>query len=598
MAIETDRPWKVESEPASMPWWRQSARWISRQTRGIGRYGFSSLSRRILFLNLLALFGLMSGILYMNQFREGLIDARKESLLTQGEIIAAAVAASASVETNTITIDPERLLELETGQSISPVEEFQSLEFPINPVEVAPVLRHLILPTGTRARIYDDAGSLIIDSRDLYARGEIIRSELPRVTAEKIPWYESAWRSFLVWLRRGDLPLYQELGPEEGRGYPEVEAALAGSKGVMVRVNEQGELLVSVAVPVRRFRAVHGVLLLSTRGGDIDAVLSAERLGILRVFLFAAIITAVLSMLLARTIAGPMHRLAGGAHRVRQSIKAREEIPDFTARQDEIGELSGAFRDMTDALYRRIEAIESFAADVAHELKNPLTSLRSAVETLPLAKSDDDRKRLTDIILHDVRRLNRLISDISDASRLDAELALVDAEPVDIEQLIETVTSVASNTLNERGVRFETLIEPTRAQNDYRVNGHASRLGQVIDNLIDNALTFSPDAGTIRVSARRAPRFIEIFVEDDGPGIDPANLDRIFSRFYTDRPVQDAFGNHSGLGLSISKQIIESHGGTIRAENRGEWTRSDDPSKTGPGARFIVRLPVDRQKNR
>ncbi len=570
--------------------------WIYRQGRTLARYGLSSLTRRILILNILALFGLMSGILFLNQFREGLIDAREESLLTQGEIIAAAIAASATVETNTFTIDPERLLELETGQSLTPVDEFESLEFPINPVKIAPVLRHLILPTGTRARIYDDTGSLILDSRDLYSRGEILRYDLPAVTDTQVRWHEQLWRGFMVWLRRGDLPLYEELGPDNGLGYPEVAAALTGSKGVMVRVNEHGELLVSVAVPVRRFRAVMGVLLLSTRGGDIDAVLGAERLGILRVFLVAAFITMILSILLARTIAGPMHRLAAGADRVRRSIRAREQIPDFTHRQDEIGDLSGALRDMTDALYRRIEAIESFAADVSHELKNPLTSLRSAVETLPLAKSEEDKTRLTDIILHDIKRLDRLISDISDASRLDAELTLVDAEPVDIRELLTTVVAVCNDAL-EGDVTIELDIQETLT-GGYLVNGHASRLGQVVNNLMDNARTFSPPGGKIYAIARRLGDTIEIMIEDDGPGIDPDNLERIFMRFHTDRPDQESFGDHSGLGLSISRQIILSHDGTIHAENRGAWVPGGERSPDAvSGARFIVRLPAFRKKS-
>ncbi len=593
MAVETNRSWESKAERIVRPWWSQIFRWFGRQAQSLARYGFSSLSRRILFLNLLALFGLMTGILFLNQFREGLIDAREESLLTQGEIIAAAIAASATVETNTITIDPDRLLELETGQSLSPVDEFDALEFPINPAKIAPVLRHLILPTGTRARIYDDAGSLILDSRNLYSRGEILRYDLPEISTDNVSWYDRVWRSFMVWLRRGDLPLYEELGPDNGLGYPEVTAALTGSKGVMVRVNDHGELLVSVAVPVRRFRTVLGVLLLSTRGGDIDAVLSAERFGILRVFLVAAGISIILSMLLARTIAGPMHRLAAGADRVRRSIKAREEIPDFTHRQDEIGDLSGALREMTNALYRRIEAIESFAADVSHELKNPLTSLQSAVETMPLAKTDHDKARLTKIILHDIKRLDRLISDISDASRLDAELALADAEPVDIRRLLQAVVDVANSRQEESGVVVDLDIKDTSARNGFQVNGHASRLGQVIDNLLSNALTFSARGDHIRVSAERQSGMIEIRVEDNGPGINPENLERIFSRFHTDRPAEDAFGDHSGLGLSISEQIIASHKGTIRAENRDIWKpdgkRSQDEIS---GARFIVRLPV------
>ena len=277
---------------------------------------------------------------------------------------------------------------------------------------------------------------------------------------------------------------------------------------------------------------------------------------------------AVLSIVLASTIAGPVRRLADGAERVRRSIKARTALPDFSHRRDEIGHLSGTLHDMTDALYDRIEAIESFAADVAHELKNPLTSLKSAVETLPLAANDADRKRLIEITRHDVRRLDRLISDISDASRLDAELAREDAEPVDLENLLTTVVSVLNDTCKAGQPRIELTIQDVRGgEGGYTVSGHASRLGQVISNLLANARSFSPPGGHVRMIARRLDGEIEIRVEDEGPGIAPENLERIFNRFYTDRPDQDSFGQNSGLGLSISRQIVENHRGRIWAEN-------------------------------
>ena len=397
---------------------------------------FSSLTRRIVFLNLAGLVALVFGVMYLSQFRAGLIDARVQSLLVQSEIIAGAIAASATVDnTDSITIDPERLLELQAGESYGPGEDSMSgIEFPINPERVAPVLRRLISPTKTRARIYDRDGVLILDSRNLYGRGDVLRFDLPPPNAEKPGLMERAFIALRRWFGRGDLPLYKELGPENGKGYPEVSQALQGLHASMVRVNDRGEVIVSVAVPVQRFRAVRGVLLLSTQGADIDDMVEAERLAIFKVFLIAAGVMTVLSMLLAGTIAGPVRRLADGAERVRRRIRNRVEIPDFTRRRDEIGHLSGALRDMTGALYTRIEAIESFAADVAHELRNPLTSLRSAVETLPMAKTDANRKRLLEVIEHDVRRLDRLISDISDASRLDAELQRQEAAPVDLAQ--------------------------------------------------------------------------------------------------------------------------------------------------------------------
>ena len=550
---------------------------------------FSSLTRRILSLNVAGLVALVIGILYLSQFRAGLIDARIQTLLTQGEIIAGAIATSATVETDSsITIDPERLLELQTGESYGP-EDYLSLEFPINPERVAPVLRRLVSPTQTRARIYDRDGVMLLDSRNLYGRGDVLRFDLPAPTTERPGWIRRNLIKLRRWMQKGDLPLYRELGPENGKGYPEVAEALAGQKASRVRVNDRGEVIVSVAVPVQRFRAVRGALLLSTQGGDIDQAVEAERLQIVTVFLILLGVMVVLSMLLARTIAEPVKRLAESAERVRRRIRSRIEIPDFTHRRDEIGHLSGTLRDMTNALYSRIEAIESFAADVAHELKNPLTSLRSAVETLPRARSDESRGRLLAVIQHDVKRLDRLISDISDASRLDAELQRQEVGPVDVAKLLNTLVTVANEVRRDQvraSLRFEG-----GTPSDFMVAGHDSRLGQVIDNLIDNARSFSPVGGTVRVICRRLRNQVEITVDDDGPGIRPEAFDKIFERFYTDRP-QHGFGQNSGLGLSISKQIIEAHRGKLWAENRTAVPAAGDEAPRVLGARFTLRLPT------
>jgi two-component system sensor histidine kinase ChvG len=563
--------------------------------RRVGQYifalSFSSLTRRIVSLNLAGLIVLVAGILFLSQFRAGLIDARAQSLLVQGEIIAGAIAASATVETNTITIDPDRLLDLKPGESYGANDDaLYGLDFLINPERVAPVLRRLISPTNTRARIYDRDGSLILDSRNLYGRGDVLRFDLPPPSSKDAGFLERATIAIRTWFNRGDLPLYVELGPANGVGYGEVAAALGGQKQSMVRVNERGEVIVSVAVPVQRFRAIHGALMLSTRGGDIDDMVMAERIAILKVFMVAATVMLILSLLLASTIAGPVRRLADSAERVRRRIKTRIEIPDFTQRHDEIGHLSGALRDMTDALYSRIEAIERFAADVAHELKNPLTSLRSAVETLPLARSDESRGRLLAVIQHDVKRLDRLISDISEASRLDAELQRSEAAPVDLRKLLTTLVSSASDI--GRNDAIPVKLRFNGATNDaFLVPGHDSRIGQVIANLIDNARSFSPSTGVVRVTCQRRGDGIEIIVDDDGPGIASDAFEKIFERFYTDRPNQ-GFGQNSGLGLSISKQIVEAHGGRIFVENRlGEKA----PGGTEPpvlGARFTVRLPT------
>jgi len=563
--------------------------WLRRVGQFFFTLSFSSLTRRIVSLNIAGLVALVASILYLSQFRAGLIDARAQSLLVQAEIIAGAIAASATVETNTITIDPDRLQDLKPGETYGAPDESSGLDFPINPERVAPVLRRLISPTKTRARIYDRDGSLILDSRSLYGRGDVLRFELPPPSVEKPGIAERTMIAIRTWLNRGDLPLYRELGPENGNGYQEVAHSLKGQKSSVVRVNDRGEVIVSVAVPVQRFRAVHGALMLSTQGDDIDQMVTAERLAILKVGGVASAVMIVLSLLLASTIAGPVRRLADSAERVRHRIRTRIQIPDFTRRRDEIGHLSGALRDMTRALYSRIEAIEMFAADVAHELKNPLTSLRSAVETLPLARSDNSRARLLAVIEHDVKRLDRLISDISDASRLDAELQRQDMTSVDLRRLLTALASVANETRRGNNIAVELRFEGRGANDTFSVPGHDSRLGQVVSNLLSNAQSFSQVGSKVRITCRRVRSDIDIVVDDDGPGIREDALERIFERFYTDRPHQ-GFGQNSGLGLSISKQIVEAHGGRIWAENRaGAPGAEGEPSVAG--ARFVVRLP-------
>jgi two-component system sensor histidine kinase ChvG len=549
------------------------------------RISFSSLTRRIIFLNVTGLLALVIGVLYLSQFRAGLIDARVQSLLVQGEIIAGAVAASATAEPDTITIDPERLLELQAGESYGPPDEALSgLEFPINPERIAPVLRKLVSPTNTRARIYDRDGGLVLDSRNLY---DVLRFDLP--PPSRPSFLDRAYITVRTWFTRGTLPLYREFGSQNGKSYGEVDRALKGFKSNMVRINERGEVIVSVAVPVQRFRAVRGALMLSTQGADIDNMVGSERLAIFKLFLIAAGVMVVLSFLLAGTIAGPVRRLAESAQLVRRRIRTRVEIPDLSHRRDEIGHLSGSLRDMTDALYNRIEAIERFAADVAHELKNPLTSLRSAVETLPLAKADESRNRLLTVIQHDVKRLDRLISDISDASRLDAEMQRHEAQPVDLAKLLRTVISV-TNERHDDGVTVNLRFEEAQP-GTFMVLGHDSRLGQVVDNLVDNARSFSSPGSAVSVVCRRSKNDIDVIVEDDGPGIPPESMEKIFERFYTHRP-HKAFGQNSGLGLSISKQIVEAHDGRIWVENCQVLAATSDELPVTRGARFTVRLPA------
>ncbi len=549
----------------------EARRGIAGVSRLLGSTVFGSLTRRIVVLNLVALTVLVTGILYLNQWRAGLIDARIQSLRVQGEIIAAAVAASATVDSDVIQVNPDRLLQ--SGSAASSLSYYDpSLEFPISPERVAPLLRNLVTPTRTRARIYDQSGFMILDSSSIYSRGEVIR------TGKAAPPANDWWTTVMSWVPGDDFPPYQEFGADEGTKYPEVAAALNGAPADIVRVDADHQLVISVAVPVQRVRATVGVLLLSTAPGEIDSIVAQERWGVLRIALVAAAVTIILSLLLASTIAGPLRRLSEAAEKVQTSPQSREEIPDFTYRTDEVGHLSRALRSMTSSLYNRIEAIERFAADVAHELKNPLTSLRSAVETLPRAKRPEDVERLNAIIQHDVRRLDRLISDISNASRLDAELARESSQQVDIEKLAEAMVSIQHDLAAQHEVNV--VLDKRQGKFPATALGHDSRLAQVFNNLIDNAVSFSPKGGTVTVGLTTSDDRIVATVKDEGPGI-RGDISRIFQRFYTDRPDGEHFGDHSGLGLAISKQIIDAHRGTISAANR------DDRS----GALFTVTLP-------
>ena len=595
--------------------WRLRARWLRRSIEA--RFS-SSLTRRIVTLNIGGLIVLVMGFLWLNQFRADIIAARTQSLQTQAGIIAAAIAASAAVETDTITLDPEKLLQSAPGggAALVPSDE-DSIEFSINPERVGPVLHRLVTPTHTRARIYDRDGLLLLDSQTLSARGATSRPEGNETVGGDASWPQRTWAAVRQFFSPAKTPRGAGNWTANGKSIPEVADALAGRAASLVRANASGETIVSVAAPVQRSSTVRGALVLSTQGGDIDKVIASERWALLRFFLVILAVMLLLSLMLANTIAEPVRKLAEAAERVRRGIKSRQQIPDFTNRSDEIGHLSRALGDMTQALYSRIDAIESFAADVAHELKNPLTSLRSAVETLPRVKSGPSRDRLLSIMQHDVRRLDRLISDISDASRLDAELARGDAQPVDMAALLPAVVAMIADSPRSRGISLRLIVEggdPARNSTSFFVLGHDSRLAQVITNLVDNACSFSQPGGEVRIRLSRAPAEassqteggadrVIVAVEDDGPGIPAHALERIFERFYTDRP-DDGFGQNSGLGLSISRQIVEAHSGRIRAENcvtaaaqavpagaSGEIDVDTRP-RHGAGARFVVSLPA------
>ncbi len=547
----------------------------------------NTILARIVLTNIVGLIILVGGILYFNQSRESLIDARVESLMTQARIMAAAIAGAATVDTGEIIIDPDRLIaQIDEAEKGGP----KRLSWSIRPDRVAPVLRRITQSTSTIARVYDPDGVLVADSQNLY--GGLLDQELPRLPEQRAGWWEDFWRWLDRTFFRNHYPRQEDYGYDNGKAFPEVRAALTGASVSVVRVNDKGEMIVTVAVPIERQQSVLGALLLSTRGGEIDEVLRSERRLIIFMFLVAGLVTLLLSVSLASQIAEPIRRLAASAEKVRKGVDNRVEIPDFTDRDDEIGHLSGALRDMTRALYDRIDAIESFAADVAHEIKNPLTSLRSAVETLKFARTKEQRQRLIEVVTQDVKRLDRLISDISDASRLDAELARIHAEPVDLSELAETLARVMNETARPGEAKIvilrEHLARNISRKDPWVVMGHDVRLAQVLRNLLANARSFSPENGIIRVRLKRVGDEVELAVEDEGPGIPLENLEKIFQRFYTHRPASH-FGQNSGLGLAISRQIVEAHGGRIWAENIVK--RFPDGAERIAGARFVVRLP-------
>ena len=552
----------------------------------------SSLVARIGLINILGLLLLSVGILYFNQLRQGLINARSESLMVQGQIIASAIAGAATVDTSTIVINPDKL-DPESYSGDVNDNAMGGSYFPITPYRAGPVLRRLLANTSIRGQIIDTSGSLLVDSNFLTDSSLITQTSI--TPPQKATWRERISEPF-YWLDdrlfSQNFPLHVDYALDNNQTRPEIAAALSGATVNETRLNTKHETMVLVIVPVQRFLAIQGALVLSTQGGEIDNVLRAERRIVFFTFGFSALVALVLSTLLARTIARPIRRLSAAADRVRRGINhSRVEIPDFTARSDEIGQLSGSLRHMTQALYNRIAAIEAFAADVAHELKNPLTSMRSAVETLHYAKTDEQRAKLIEIVVHDVQRMDRLISDISDASRLDAELARAEVHPINFDDLLSNIVAHANDIAKPQAAKIEYIKADVKAQPwPFMVLGHDSRLGQVLRNLIDNARSFTKPGSAITIKLRRVGSEVETRVEDLGPGINPENLEKIFERFYTDRPDQ-SFGDNSGLGLAISRQVIEAHKGRIWAENRlGKKTA--DGENPILGARFIIRLPA------
>lgn len=547
-----------------------------RSTRRRWRGPISPLVRRILAINLIALMIIVGGIFYLTEFRDNLISRRIERLMVEAEILAAAIGESATAGPEASTIDaPEARL----------------------------IIARLVGPSETRARLFDLDGELMVDSRFLASSRSVMAEPLPPLNLKK-PLSERLLDIVNVFLdlvsEPPEVPTYNEVPEQKASDYIEVISALAGEQSYQVRLLESDTLLLSAAFPVQRFRRVLGALMVTADTRDIESIVRSEQIMILKVFAGALGTTLLLSIFLASTIARPIRQLAAAAERVRHGI-GRESRMLTLRRNDEIGDLSLALSDMTQALYHQIDAIEAFAADVSHELKNPLSSLRSAVESLGRTDKPEVKEQLLAIITEDVRRLNRLITDISDASRLDAELTRSRMEPVDMGSLVAMLVD-AHRARDDRALPQFVFHEPKAGV--MMVHGLESRLGQVIANLLENAITFSPPGGIIRVSLSRHSTMVELTVEDEGPGLPEGAEDRIFERFYSERPDPEAFGIHSGLGLSISKQIVEAHQGTIRAENRlttiaPETKDKEDDTRTVVqsailGACFRVCLPRAR----
>ncbi len=521
---------------------------------------FSPITRRILAINVFALVFLVGGLLFLGQHQRTLIETELAALELQAETFAAAVAEVA------VTAD-----------------QYASEE--LIPEVAARIVRRLVENTEARARLFKLDGEMVADSRTLGTPGSRVSIEELPPNVEPRGILNRALELYHRTLSRlfglEAMDPYRESPAPRAEDYNEVVTALGGDTERAVRTAPDEGLILSVAVPVQRYKKVLGALMLSKESWDIDAAMYRVRLDILKMFGAALAVTVLLSIYLAGTIAQPLRQLAAAARRVRGGAHERHAIPEFRGRDDEISELAASLKEMTEALWQRMDAIEHFAADVAHEIKNPLTSIQSAVETLNRISDPAQRDKLMAIIADDIRRLDRLISDISAASRLDAELSRATPEPVRLDSLLKTLVEVNQLTRTAAAPRLALDMAPDVP---LVVRGMEGRLAQIFRNLIANAVSFSPPGGVITLGAHAADGAVTVTVEDQGPGIPEGKEKAIFDRFYSERPEGEKFGIHSGLGLSISRQIVAAHGGTIRAENRR------DAQGRIVGARFIVTL--------
>ncbi|MBD3678022.1 MAG: sensor histidine kinase [Rhodobacteraceae bacterium] len=545
---------------------RSSAQEITQrnQRRRLVAINRSPLARKIIAFNLMALVVLVSGVLYLNASSNSLVSQHEAALAAQAELVADVFEAK---------LPSSGPVNLVTGEGLNAPE----------------VLAKIDLPDGVDILVFDRAETLIATTENM-----------PRFSVPPVGGIEddrsTLITDMLISLWEAISLLIEPLSPEfEGTTTEELArsllpSTLLGITNVGNGVTAEGNAIYSVATPIVHNGQTIAIVALTSAAGEIDLLVRSEREQVLQVFVVAIVVSLGLSLVLASTIANPIADLAAAAEsgrdrNDRQVNLGRIRIPDLSARPDEIGRLSGALRGMVSALYDRIDANEQFAADVAHEIKNPLASLRSAVGTLRVAKRDDQRDKLLDVIDHDVRRLDRLVSDISNASRLDSELVREEEENFDLLTMLRNLTDFLGREATEKGIEFiaDYPDEPVM------LHGLEARLAQVFVNLITNAISFCGEGDAIRVWTRRRENRVLVVVEDTGPGIPEGALGKIFNRFYTERP-EDHFGNNSGLGLAISKQIIEAHGGVIWAENIRPT--GADSSSTPLGARFVVGLPL------
>lgn len=543
-------------------WFRNGDSGVAHLLRHVFTQHPSPLTRKIIMFNLLALNMLAAGILYLNGSRDSLVLQRASALVGEAELISNVVEA--------------RLLAKDDG-----------VAFP-DAAAIDDVLQRLSLRNGIDVYVFDNQDHLIGQTRGTnqsVALTALAPQDVSRTVISDA--LASAWHALSFWLPKQDV---QTLEPIEDQLRRMIPASGQQRTQIQTGLDTVGGTVISAVTPVLQDEQVVGSVAVTSPSGEIDALVRSERERVLQMFLVATLVSIGLSLVLASTIANPLADLAEAAERGRDRDAptrqtGRIRIPDLSARPDEIGRLSRALRGMVAALYNRIEGNEQFAADVAHEIKNPLASLQSAVGTLRMVKRDDQREKLLDIIAHDVRRLDRLVSDISNASRLDSELVKEEQVSFDLIQMVENLNQYLGEDARSRGIRYITDLPQTPVM----IHGLEARLAQVLVNLITNAISFCEDGDAIRIWVRRRENRVLMVVEDTGPGLPDQALTKVFKRFYSQRP-EEHFGNNSGLGLAISKQIVEAHGGVIWAENIRP-TAADITSEP-LGARFVVGLPV------